>query len=284
MEHSIGSDFLTLSKKGKNDWWRILLFIISLIALPAIASLTLDNIDFPNYKDKENELVLDIVIEGFAFSIVLIGVFLAINLIHKRTFSTLNGPGSFQTKEFLEGITVWGILIVIGSLLNQQGQWKYFIDNGLNSSLIFFLPITILAIGIQSYTEEVVFRGYLLQTLSLRIKNVFVLILICSSIFGILHGLDGLAAIIGTTIFGCLFCYIVLKRNNLTFAAGVHLIHNFFFIYVFPDRNSIENDDFLKFDPMEYAILMGQFLLLYAYIRYKDLKTKEKLITERETV
>lgn len=284
MKHNIGSDFLTLSKKGKNDWWRILLFIISLIALPTIVSLILDNIEFPNFTDKESELTLDIVVEGFAFSIVLIGVFFAIKLIHKRSFSTLNGTGLFQTKEFLEGVTIWGLLIVIGSLINQKGQWEYFIDNGLNSSLIFILPIVILAIGIQSYAEEVVFRGYLLQTLFLRIKNVALLILVCSSIFGILHGLDGLAAIIGTTIFGCLFCYIVLKRNNLAFAAGAHLIHNFLFIYVLADRDSIENDDFLKFDLMEYSILTGQFLLLYAYISYKDHRTKEKLSIEKEFV
>ena len=284
MEQSIGSDFLTLSKKGKNDWWRILLFITTLIVLPTIVSLTLDNFELPTLKDKESQLTLDIVVEGLAFSIVLIGVFFAIKLIHKRTFSTLNGPGSFQTKEFLEGVTVWGILIVIGSLLNQQGQWKYFIANGLNSSLFYILPITILAIGIQSYTEEVVFRGYLLQTLSLRVKNTAVLILICSSIFGILHGLDGLAPIIGTTIFGCLFSYIVLKRNNLAFATGAHLINNFLFIYVLADRDSIENDDFLKFDLLEYSILAGQFLLLYAYISYKDRRTKEKLSIERELV
>ncbi|MBK7650772.1 MAG: CPBP family intramembrane metalloprotease [Flammeovirgaceae bacterium] len=200
MEKSIGSDFLTLSKKGKNDWWRILLFILALTALPTVVSLTLDNIELPTLKDKENRLTLDIIVEGLAFSIVLIGVFFAVKLIHRRSFSTLNGTSSFKVKEFLEGLTVWGTLIIIGSILNQQTQWKYFMDNGLNSSLIFILPITALAIGIQSYTEEVVFRGYLLQILSLRIKNVVVLILICSSIFGILHGLDGLASIIGTTI------------------------------------------------------------------------------------
>lgn len=284
MEQIIGNDFLTLSKKGKNDWWRILLFVAVLIALPTIASLILDNIEFPNFTDKESELTLDIVIEGVGFLIVLIGVFFAIKIIHKRPFSTLNGAGPFQTKEFFEGVTIWGLLIVIGSLINQKQQWEYFIDNGLNSPLIFILPIVIIAIGIQSYTEEVVFRGYLLQTLFLRIKSLTLLILICSSIFGILHGLDGLAAIIGATIFGCLFCYIVAKRNNLAFAAGVHLIHNFLFIYVLADSDSFENDDFLKFDMMEYLILTGQFLLLYAYIRYKDHRAKVKLNITKELV
>lgn len=282
MEQSIGSDFLALSKKGKNDWWRILLFILTLIALPAIASTILDNIEFPNFIDKESELALDIAIEGVAFSIVLIGLFFAIKIIHKRAFKTLNGPTSFKTKEFVEGVTVWGILIVIGSLFNQQEQWKYFIENALNTSLIYILPITILAIGIQSYTEEIVFRGYLLQTLSLGVKNISLIILISSMLFGVLHAGDGLAAIMGITIVSFLICYIVLKRNNLAFATGVHLINNFLFVYILADRNSIENNDFLKFDLMEYSILIGQFLLLYVYIRYKDHKTKEKLSLERE--
>lgn len=282
MEQSIGSDFLTLSKKGKNDWWRILLFVTTLIALPTIASLILDNIEFPSFKDKESELTLDIVVVGLAFSVVLIGVFFAIKLIHKRNFSSLNGPRHFQTKEFLEGVKIWGILIIVGSLINQKGQWEYFINNGLNSSLTYILPIMILAIGIQTYTEEIIFRGYLLQTLSLRIKNISLLILISSVIFGILHVGDGLAAIIGISVMSFLICYIVLKRNNLAFAAGVHLVNNLLFIYVLADRNSIENDDFMKFDPLEYSILAGQFVLLYVYIRYKDIRTKERFSIERE--
>jgi len=63
MEQRPGSDFLTLSKKGKNDWWRIVLFVATLVALPTIASLVLDGIEFPNFTDKEHELALDIVVE-----------------------------------------------------------------------------------------------------------------------------------------------------------------------------------------------------------------------------
>jgi uncharacterized protein len=284
MKQSIGSDFLALSKKGKNEWWRILLFVLALIALPTFASLMLNNIELPNFSDTESELTLDIAVEGLAFSIVLVGVFFAIKLIHKRSFSSLNGPDSFQTMEFLEGVAVWGLLVVIGSLFNLQGQWKYFIDNGLNSSLIYILPITLVAIGIQSYTEEIVFRGYLLQTLSIKIKNISLIVLISSILFGFLHAGDGLAPVIGITIESFLICYVVLKRNNIAFAAGVHLINNFFFVYILADRNSIENNDFLKFDPMEYSIFIGQLLLLYTYIRYKDFRTKEKLIIERELV
>jgi membrane protease YdiL (CAAX protease family) len=146
------------------------------------------------------------------------------------------------------------------------------------------LPIIILAIGIQSYTEEVVFRGYLLQTLSLRVKNITLLVLIGSLLFGVLHAGDGLAAIIGITLVSFLICYIVLKRNNLAFATGVHLINNFLFVYILADRDSIENGDFLKFDPIEYSILIGQILLLYAYIMYKDIRTQEKLNVKRELV
>jgi hypothetical protein len=35
---------------------------------------------------------------------------------------------------------------------------------------------------------------------------------------------------------------------------------------------------------MEYSIFIGQLLLLYTYIRYKDFRTKEKLIIERVLV
>jgi ABC-type phosphate/phosphonate transport system permease subunit len=156
MELSIESDFLTLSKKGKNDWWRILLFVATLIALSTIASLILDNIEFPDFTDKESEFTLDIVVEDFTFSIVLIGVFFAIKLIHKRSFSTLNGTGLSQEKEFFEGITIWGLLIVIGSLINQKGQWEYYVpkkveglvsgENLLDNPQKLFIATVLLAI------------------------------------------------------------------------------------------------------------------------------------------
>ena len=262
--------FLSLSKKGKNNWWRFLLFIASLIILPVIASIIIETIELSNFRNKESEFIWNIITEGIAFSIVLMGIILAIRIIHKRSFFTLNGVRTFRAAEFFEGAIIWGVLIIIGSLFNQQEQWKYFFYNGLNNSYTFIIPIIILAIAIQSYTEEVVFRGYLLQSLALRIKNINLLILICSSLFGILHAGDGFAAIIATTFFGCLNCYTVIKRNNLAFVTGVHSINNILFVYILGDRNPAENDIFLKFDFEEYSILISQFILLYIYVRYKD--------------
>lgn len=274
MLHEIKNDFLALSKKGRNDWRSLLLFVALLIALTAFASIVLDLIESPDFKDKEYEFVWDIFIDGLGFAIVLLGLIPGIKAIHKRNFTTLNGPGPFPKNEFLEGIVVWGLLIVIGSFFNQQKQWNYFIENGLNGSLVLIVPMMLLAIGIQSYTEEVVFRGYLLQILSLRIKNVRLLVFTISLLFGTLHAADGLTAILGITFFSFLLSYIVLKRTNLAFIAGVHLVHNFLFVYVLGERNPVETNDFLKFDPIEVGLFLIQILLLFVYIRMKQQRKK----------
>lgn len=276
MLHEIKNDFLALSKKGRNDWRSLLLFVALLIALTAFASIVLDIIESPDFKDKEYEFVWDIFIDGLGFAIVLLGLIPGIKAIHKRNFTTLNGPGPFPKNEFLEGIVVWGLLIVIGSFFNQQKQWNYFIENGLNGSLVLIVPMMLLAIGIQSYTEEVVFRGYLLQILSLRIKNVRLLVFTISLLFGTLHAADGLTAILGITFFSFLLSYIVLKRTNLAFVAGVHLVHNFLFVYVLGERNPVETNDFLKFDPIEVGLFLIQILLLFVYIRMKQQRKKRQ--------
>ena len=276
MLHEIKNDFLALSKKGRNDWRSLLLFVAVLIALTAFASIVLDIIESPDFKDKEYEFVWDIFIDGLGFAIVLLGLIPGIKAIHKRNFTTLNGPGPFPKNEFLEGIVVWGLLIVIGSFFNQQKQWNYFIENGLNGSLVLIVPMMLLAIGIQSYTEEVVFRGYLLQILSLRIKNVRLLVFTISLLFGTLHAADGLTAILGITFFSFLLSYIVLKRTNLAFVAGVHLVHNFLFVYVLGERNPVETSDFLKFDPIEVGLFLIQILLLFVYIRMKQQRKKRQ--------
>lgn len=262
-------DFLSLAKNGKNDWWRISFFITAIAVSVAIATFVTDSVDFTI----GDELTTDNFIEGIAFLIVLIGVFISIRVIHKRSFASLNGP--FRRNEFFEGILVWGILVIAGSLINNQTNWKYFFDNLPGFSLAILLPVMMISIAIQSYTEEVVFRGYLFQTLSLSVKNLNLLIVICSSIFGILHFGDGLAAVIAVAIFGCLNCYIVIKRNNLSFVTGVHFINNFFFVYVLARGSTVENDNFLRFDFVEYTILLIQFVLLVLYTRYRNVKVAD---------
>lgn len=264
-------NFLLVAKSGRTEWLRIGLFVIALSASVMVATVITDIL----YCNTNPDLVGEIAIEGLAFLIVVLGAAFAIRPIHCRNFASLNG--SFNGKEFIEGIAVWGVLVFIGSIINQQAQWQAFLSNDFDLSFLGTFLIVIPCIGIQAYAEELVFRGYLFQTLSLKIKNLSLCAIVCSSLFGILHVQDGLAAIIGTAIFGCVACYIVLRRNNLAFVSGMHLVHNFFFVYVFAAGDNQVDEDFLKFDLTEYVIFLSQMILLYLYFKIKDFTNDVKI-------
>jgi membrane protease YdiL (CAAX protease family) len=272
------NQFLTLYTKGKNSWWTFVTFV-SLLAGLLFISYSITEIDLSDINQTvQGEgaygTAVDMAKEGFAFLLVLIGIFFGIRIIHKRDFATLNYVDCFSPNEVLEGILVWGTLVMVGSLINQQDQWKYFLDNEVNVSLLYMIPIVILSIGIQSYTEEVIFRGYLLQSLFFRIKNYYLLILVSSSIFGVLHAAYGLEAMLGVTLFGILHCFIVINRKSLAFVSGVHFINNFFFVYILAgDENAMGDKDFMEFDFVSVGIDLIQFLLLFFYIKFRQ-KTK----------
>jgi len=274
MNKNIENKFLTQSKKGKNEWWRFAIFLLILIGLLALNYNIIERVDLPTL-DQTTSVLL---VEGVAWLLVLLGILFAIQKVHKRSFGTLNYANHrFPVNEVFEGIIVWGVLASVGSLINQQANIDFFLENKFNASLLYLIPIAIISIGIQTYTEEIIFRGYVLQSLFLRIKNYYLLIFLGSFIFGILHAAYGLVDVITIIVFGCLFCYIVLNRESLAFVSGVHFINNFLFIFILPgDGNSIIQKSFLDYDIVTVAITYIQFILLFFYIRYRG-KTKRAL-------
>ncbi|GLU51686.1 hypothetical protein Dfri01_11470 [Dyadobacter frigoris] len=214
------------------------------------------------------EIIINGLHEGLAFFLVLAGIYFAIKIIHKRNFSTLNYVDFFSKNEVLEGIVVWGTLVLLGSLINQEDDWKYFLDNRIDTTLVYLIPVSIVTVAIQSYAEEVIFRGYLLQSFSLRIKNYYVLLFLCSAIFGILHVDYGLEAVLGVALFGAIFCIIVLERKSLAFVSGVHFINNFLVSFLLSgDEKKVIEKDFMDFDFVPIGITIVQFILLLVYIK-----------------
>ncbi|WP_159466698.1 CPBP family intramembrane glutamic endopeptidase [Dyadobacter sp. 3J3] len=281
------NQFLAQAEKGKNEWWRFLIFNTVLIGLLFLSYIIIDAddpffIDQTALKGSIFEAIINGFQEGFAFFLVLTGIYFAIRIIHKRNFSTLNFVDFFSRNEVLEGILVWGTLVILGSLINQQDDWKYFLENRIDTTLVYLVPVSIVTVAIQSYAEEVIFRGYLLQSFSLRIKNYYVLIFLGSAIFGILHVEYGLEAVFLITLFGVLASIVVLERKSLAFISGVHFVNNFLVSFLLSgDQKEVVEKGFMDFDSMVIGITLAQFILLLVYIK----KTaKNKFYTAEQTV
>lgn len=77
------------------------------------------------------------------------------------------------------------------------------------------------------FFEELFFRGYLFILLSLFINNLFIIILIISSTFGILHLTQGLKGVVLSSIISIIFFLSVLISQTIWYAIIFHIIFNF---------------------------------------------------------
>ncbi|GAB4043834.1 CPBP family intramembrane glutamic endopeptidase [Spirosoma litoris] len=264
--------FLLQVQKGKFEGWRFLLFFGLLTSLFLLAFVGLPWLVDATYEENSinpdrRQPILDLAGEGLQFLIVLTGIAWGINRIHQRTFTTLLYTHQKPVGQFLEGLLVWGLLVLSGTLITKQGA----LTGSLTVSWLYSLPIAASAIFIQSFTEEVIFRGYLLQSASLVLKRTSFLVVIPSCVFGLLHLQNGLSDCLLASLFGCLLSLIVLERENLGFVSGVHFINNFIFGYVVESAGQPTSEpDFFALDPVDIALTCCQFGLLFVYVSYRQ--------------
>ena len=85
-----------------------------------------------------------------------------------------------------------------------------------------------LFIFVQSAAEELVFRGYLLQTIWSKSASYLYAVICPSLIFGLLHfdpqsyGANAWLYCFNTFVVGCLLCLVTLHTGNIALAFGLH--------------------------------------------------------------
>ncbi|MDR2967817.1 MAG: CPBP family intramembrane metalloprotease [Methanobacteriaceae archaeon] len=137
----------------------------------------------------------------------------------------------------------------------------------------------IIAIPIQVIFEELFFRGYLIQGLSLKIKSPILIILISSIIFSLGHifnGGDNLIFMIQnvsiTVIIGIIFCGFTLVDNGIELATGAHLANNFFTFVITSSKGNLGNFNNIiqtvNIDPVLDTIFMIISLLVLSFILF----------------
>ena len=97
-----------------------------------------------------------------------------------------------------------------------------------------FLFLALVLIPIQTSTEELFFRGYVLQGFGLRIRNPIILSIISGVIFMIPHLLNPEAELnyllMGAAYFaiGATLAYITVRTGTLEIALGMHAANNLY--------------------------------------------------------
>jgi len=168
-----------------------------------------------------------------SFAGIWIGLWIAMRWLHREPLAALLGASRRVCRpDFLKGL----VAVLITSALSEI--LLYVLEPGisrgtisLSSWLLFLIPIVALTL-LQTSSEEVLFRGYLLRGLANRFRSPFVWALLPGLLFTSLHWSGSSSAAINACVlvsigaFALLLTLVVYATGNLGAALGAHLGNN----------------------------------------------------------
>lgn len=307
--------FIAQGLKKQGDFWKYLLgslivFIASVVGqVPLLIAILVKSITsnkIPSgesdlYKMFDSNLLLFLILISFLFA--LIGLYFVVIKMHNQSFiSIITSRNKMDWKRVLFAFGIWALfsssMIVISYFINPS-------EIKLQFNLIPFLilmVITLVLMPIQTSTEELVFRGYLMQGFFNLAKNKWFPLVMTSVIFGTMHifnpevqkmGYLVLIYYIGTGLF---LGIITLMDEGTELALGFHAANNMiaallitsdFTVFqtysVFKDLSepSLDYEAFLPVFVI-YPILIYLFSKVYKWKNWKE-KLTGSLIVENNS-
>lgn len=201
--------------------WMVALFAIAQIMMGAEALGLFGGVDSPMAT-----VVFLVLIVGLG-----IGTWLAARLWHGRSLGALIGRGPRTLRDFgvaaLSTFALAGLAFLVAWPLAGPMTPNLPFDQWLR-----WLPIALIAILLQTGSEELLFRGYLQSQLAARFRATWVWLIVPSLMFGALHFLPGetlgpgLIYVAATTLFGIIAADLTARSGSLGAAWGLHFANN----------------------------------------------------------
>lgn len=241
--------YLDLARQGKTGWRHFVLAVALILflwqilgALPSVFLIILVWADgnpqtdiSPSGQFLGVDPNLGFAVPMLASVLFLTGIFLAIRFIHQRPIRTLVTPARrIAWGRFFQGFVIWFVLLGLMSLVEAllyPGRYVWTPD------LRHYIPFVFLALALiplQTSAEELFFRGYILQGVGLRLRNIWILSAISGFLFMVPHFLNPEARVnyglMGFYYFfiGAVMAYVTLRDGRLELALGLHAANNLF--------------------------------------------------------
>ena len=177
----------------------------------------------------------DMVTQVTLLVVFTLTIYIARRFLDKRSFESLGLKVNQQTlRDVCAGVgiafVIMGLIYLaetaLGWLTFESFAWQVEPLGTVISGILMFLALYILV----GWNEELLFRGYQLQTLASGL-NLFWAVIISSAVFGVAHLLTPNATWAGVVgvFFGALFlAYSYVRTHQLWLCIGLHIGWNFF--------------------------------------------------------
>jgi uncharacterized protein len=246
------TEFIDVSGQGKNQWWRYLASMLFMFIFPVAMTAVAQGVFAPNadFDNTTGRLIGvdpfgNYVLMSLSFVLLLIAIFLAVRIEHKRPFLRLITPNrSINWKKLGKCFGLYFLILAFDGVISYAMSPATF-QFTLNPSRYFmFAPIVLVLTSIQTTTEEILFRGYLLQMTALLTKSRGALVLISGVLFMLPHlanpemALGFLPMCLSYFACGCFLTFVTLRSNGLEVAMGIHAATNLFAALIVNYSNS----------------------------------------------
>ncbi|WP_158965194.1 CPBP family intramembrane glutamic endopeptidase [Chachezhania sediminis] len=166
------------------------------------------------------------------FGVMGVALALGVRLVQARGPQTLLGPASLFVPQFVRVFLYCaGVTAVIG-ILPPYDFGDPLVPNMELGRWIAFLPLAIPAVLVQVGTEEVIFRGFLQQSLAARFNRPWVWMAVPSALFALGHyapdemGDSAVLYVLWSFTFGVLMADLTARAGTLGPAIAVHFVNN----------------------------------------------------------
>lgn len=169
----------------------------------------------------------------FSFAFIFVGVAVAARLMQHRSLASVLGQTLPAIKQFWRVLRALVLLSLVVLVLPPYDMGFPLIPNLDWSTWAMLLPVSVLAVLIQTGAEEVLFRGYMQQSLAARFRSPLIWIGLPSVLFALGHyapssaGDNAMLITIWAFAFGLLTADLTARSGTLGPAIALHFMNNF---------------------------------------------------------
>lgn len=200
------------------------------------------------------------------FGLLIVALSVPLRVLHQRDLISLIGPVALAVMQFWRVLRVLALLFLVTFLLPMPEGFNP--DANLAfSTWLKLLPLTCLALLIQTSAEELAFRGYLQSQLAARFDSPLIWIGLPSLLFGALHFdpslplTNALVITLWAVAFGVVAADLTARSGTLAPAIVLHLVNNFSAIAV---SSPVGYFDGLALFTYPFSFEDGDALLIWA--------------------
>jgi len=226
--------YLDYAARGNVAWWRYVLGVLCALLLAAVAPAALVLVlvlarlwpaDLMTLVQDPAHPVAFFLFTGAIFLALLLAFVVAARWVQHKRFGDVTGAWSWRN--FGRGFGIWSVALVVATALDVA-----IAPHGFRLSVSPQTPALVLAalvgLGVQTFAEEFVFRGYATQGLLLATGRPAVAAVLSGLLFGAMHIPNGAPQAVSATIFGVLLSLIAIRMGGIAFTYGLHLANNLF--------------------------------------------------------